>query len=72
MFLFSLSKKTSILCINISCIRIGSYFTTKFKCLHIGYDNPNYDYFMGDERIESEDMEKDLRVHIHKSLKAEE
>ena len=43
-----------------------------FKCLHIGYNNPNYDYFMGDVRIESIDMEKDLGVHIHKSLKVKE
>ena len=26
---------------------------TKCKCLHIGYNNPNYDYFMGDVRIQS-------------------
>ena len=43
-----------------------------FKWLHIGYNNPNYDYFMGDVRIESIDMEKDLEVHIHKSLKVKE
>ena len=41
---------------------------TKCKCLHIGYNNPNYDYFMGDEHMESIDMEKDPGVHIHKSL----
>ena len=45
---------------------------TKCKCLHIGYNNPNYDYFMGDVRIESIDIEKDLGVHIHKSLKVKE
>ena len=45
---------------------------TKCKCLHIGYNNPNYDYFMGDERIESIDTEKDPGVHIHKSLKVKE
>ena len=45
---------------------------TKCKCLHIGYNNPNYDYFMGDVRQESIDMEKDLGVHIHKSLKVKE
>ena len=44
---------------------------TKCKCLHIGY-NLNYDYFMGDVRQESIDMEKDLGVHIHKSLKVKE
>ena len=45
---------------------------TKCKCLHIGYNNPNYDYFMGDKLIESINMEKDLGVHIHKSLKVKE
>ena len=45
---------------------------TKCKYLHIGYNNPNYDYFMGDVRQESIDMEKDLGVHIHKSLKVKE
>ena len=45
---------------------------TKCKWLHIGYNNPNYDYFMGDVCIESIDMEKDLGVHIHKSLKVKE
>ena len=29
------------------------------------------DYFMGDKLIESINMEKDLGVHIHKSLKGE-
>ena len=45
---------------------------TKCKCLHIGYNNPNYDYFMGDVRIESIDMEKALGVHIQKSLNVKE
>ena len=45
---------------------------TKCKYLHIGYNNPNYDYFMGDVRVESIDMEKELGVHIHKSLKVKE
>ena len=45
---------------------------TKYKCMHIGYNNPNYDCFMGDERIESIDIEKDPGVRIHKSLKVKE
>ena len=45
---------------------------TECKCLHIGYNNLNYDYFMGDVHIESIDMEKHLEVHIHKSLKVKE
>ena len=65
--MLSLSSKTSILCMNGG--RIGSYCSTKCKCLHFGYNNPNYDYFMGYKRIESTDMEKDPGVDIHKSLK---
>ena len=42
------------------------------RSLHIGCNNPNYDYFMGDELIESIDVEKDPGVHIHKSLKVKE
>ena len=38
----------------------------KCKCLHIGYNNPIYDYFIGDECIESTDMETDLGVYIQK------
>ena len=45
---------------------------TKCKCLHIGYNNPNYDFFMGDVRIKSIDIEKDLGVQLHKSLKLKE
>ena len=45
---------------------------TKCKRLHIGYNNPNYDYFMGHVHQESIDMEKDLGVHIPKSLKVKE
>ena len=36
---------------------------TQNKCLHIGYNNPNCDYFMGDVRIEPIDIEKELGVH---------
>ena len=49
---------------------MGRYYKTGL--MHIGYNNPNYDYFMGDVRIESIDIEKDLGVHIHKSLKVKE
>ena len=44
----------------------------KCKCLHVGNNNPQYDYFIGDERIESTLLEKDLGVQISKSLKPEE
>ena len=68
--MLSLSTKTSILCINLN--QNWQLLFNFTKCLHIGYNNPNYDYFMGDVRIESIDMEKDLGVHIHKSLKVKE
>ena len=44
----------------------------KCKCLHVGNNNPQYDYFIGNERIETTLVEKDLGVQISKSLKPEE
>ena len=40
----------------------------KCHCLHIGSKNPHYDYFLGEERIETSTQEKDLGVIIHQSL----
>lgn len=40
----------------------------KCKCLHLGYNNPAYDYYIGDERLETVTEEKDLGVNIHQSL----
>ncbi len=40
----------------------------KCKCLHMGYGNPRYDYYMCDDLIESVEEEKDLGVNIHESL----
>jgi hypothetical protein len=42
----------------------------KCKCIHIGHNNMQYDYFIGEDLIQTTDVEKDLGVHIHKSLKA--
>ena len=41
---------------------------SKYRCLHVGNNNPQYDYFIGGERIETTEVEKDLGVHICKSL----
>ncbi len=47
---------------------------TKCKTLHLGNNNPNYDYAMRDETgdevtLETTELEKDLGVHIDPSLK---
>lgn len=36
----------------------------KCKCLHLGFNNLNYDYFVGDNLIESTEEEKDLGVWV--------
>ena len=40
----------------------------KCKCLHLGRNNPQYDYFLGEERIESVAEESDLGVNMHQTL----
>ena len=42
----------------------------KCKCLHMGFNNMQFDYFMVDELIESTDAQKDLGVIVHKSLQS--
>ena len=32
----------------------------KCKCLHLGFNNLQYDYFLGDDLIETTRVEKDL------------
>ena len=41
----------------------------KCKVMHLGYNNNSNEYTMNQEVLESTDMEKDLGVTIHKSLK---
>ena len=41
---------------------------SKYHCRHVGYNNPKYDYFMGDQLIETTIKEKYLGVHIHSPL----
>jgi hypothetical protein len=45
---------------------------SKCHCLHAGFNNPHYDYFIGDERIETTTLEKDLGVQMHPSLSVSE
>ena len=40
----------------------------KFKCIHYGYNNKQYDYFMGKECIETTHEERDLGVIITETL----
>ena len=41
----------------------------KCKILHVGRNNPRYEYFMGDTKIEEAEEEKDLGVWIDTSMK---
>ena len=40
----------------------------KCKCIHYGYDNKQYDYCMGNERIETTHEQRDLGVIITETL----
>ena len=42
---------------------------TKCKILHVGKNNPRFEYFMGDTKIEEADEEKDLGVWIDTTMK---
>ena len=41
----------------------------KCKILHVGENNPNYDYYMNSQKLQSTESEKDIGVHIDSSLK---
>jgi hypothetical protein len=41
----------------------------KCGCMHLGYGNPHYDYFLDDTVMRSVEEEKDLGVIMHSSLK---
>ena len=40
----------------------------KCKCMHIGYNNPNREYHLGDQRIKTTKEEKDLGVLVNHNL----
>ena len=66
--MLSLTRKTSILCIN--GVRIGSYCSTSLNANACTLDTTTRTMnILWDELI---DMEKDLGIHIHKSLKVKE
>ena len=43
--------------------------TAKCKIMHVGRNNPHYEYFMGGVKLETVEEEKDIGVVIHNSLK---
>ena len=52
------------------CLKWGmSFNTSKCKIIHVGRNNPNYDYSMNGETLQTSDTEKDIGFNIHSSLK---
>ena len=41
----------------------------KCKIMHVGKNNPQFDYYMAGTKLKVVEEEKDIRVTIHKSLK---
>ena len=44
------------------------FHLAKCKCMHVGYNNMGYDYFLRDDRILTVTQEKDLEVTVHNDL----
>ena len=42
---------------------------SKCKILHVGKNNPKYEYYMNSQKLQSTESEKDIGVHIDSSLK---